>query len=462
MVFALPWTVHAQSTIDVPLVTHTYALEDVRIVQAPGQIIEGGTVLFEDGVITAVGRNVTIPVHAERITGDSLVVYAGFIDGLSHAAIPEPKSNNNQPRVADPGNPPNDRAGIQPERSAHAMLKADDKSVEALRKAGFTAAHTVPYGRMLPGSGALVLLAGESGDAMLVRDHTALFAQFRGAQGMYPGTPMAMLAKFRQLYREADRRKQIMEQYASNPAGMERPERDAVHEAFFPVLDAERPVFFHTTSAVETHRALQLQQTLGFNLILSGVTAAHHTLDQLQAAQTPLFLSLDLPEAPKAALDSTGTHTPDLRTPDHTGTETERHNLEARQKANREAHYGAAAQLHDANLTFGFSTKDAKASDIHKNVRKMVEHGLSEDAALAALTTDAAEILGVSAMMGTVEVGKMANLVVTTAPYFSEDAQIRYVFIDGEKHTYEVKPKKKASDDEASDEASTVDLTNDF
>ena len=84
-----------------------------------------------------------------------------------------------------------------------------------------------------------------------------------------------------------------------------------------------------------------------------------------------------------------------------------------------------------------------------KNLRTMVENGLSEDVALAALTTNPADILGVSASMGSVDPGKMANLVVTTGPLFEEKSKIRYVFIDGQKFEMDLKEKKAPSDPDA-------------
>ena len=77
-----------------------------------------------------------------------------------------------------------------------------------------------------------------------------------------------------------------------------------------------------------------------------------------------------------------------------------------------------------------------------KNLMIMIENGLPEDAALAALTTNPASILGISNIAGTVDAGKMANLVVSTAPFFTEDAAIKYVFADGDMYEYEIKAKK--------------------
>jgi len=444
----LPFVAHAQSD-DLPVVTRTIAIENARIVQSPGRIIKRGTVVLRDGLILSVGKKVTIPFDAKRIDGDSLVVYAGFIDGLSHAGIPKPEEPKNTDRPDDPGNPPNDVAGIQPERDARTMLDPADKSVTVLRNAGFTLAHTVPYGRMLPGTGSFIQLGGKTADAMVLRDAPALFAQFVGGRRVYPATPMGIMAKMRQIYRESDRLHHIEALYLQNPAGVERPVLSSVDQAFFPVLDGERPIFFYTRSALETYRALRLRHDLGFTLMLGGLNESFDQMDNLEKAGVPLFLTLNLPEAPKATAkmkaDSVKTlmasFDSEFRGATYRDMEAEKRNLEARQLMSRSRYLRQAAEFHKAGLRFGFSTMEVKPEDIHKNLRAMIENGLAPDDALAALTTDAAALLGLSATLGTIEPGKIANLVVTTAPYFEEKAEVKYVFVDGVK--YEVEKKKK-------------------
>ncbi|MEM9258160.1 MAG: amidohydrolase family protein [Bacteroidota bacterium] len=101
-----------------------------------------------------------------------------------------------------------------------------------------------------------------------------------------------------------------------------------------------------------------------------------------------------------------------------------------------------AAELAKAGVPFGFSSGAVKTKDIRENIGRMIKAGLTEDQALAALTTSPAKLLGVSDLMGTVEKGKIANLVVTDKPYFAEKSNVRYVFVDGMPTEYEVKKKK--------------------
>src|SRR5690606_29995954 len=91
------------------------------------------------------------------------------------------------------------------------------------------------------------------------------------------------------------------------------------------------------------------------------------------------------------------------------------------------------ANLHAAGIPFGFATLGAEPGDIRENLRRIVAAGLSEDDALAALTTTPAALLGLDRSLGTVEPGKMANLVVTKGSYFAEDAPVRFVFVEGQR-----------------------------
>ena len=435
---------HAQD-IDIPTVTTTYALEDVEVVQAPGETMESATVVVRDGVIEDVGPNVDIPYDARRLEGDTLVVYAGFIDGLSHAGVDTPDDESDD--FDDPGDPPRDLAGIQPERSAQDMLHLEDSDLESLRQLGFTAAHVVPEGRMLPGKGAHVLYGGASDDDMLLESDPTLFAQIQGSGNfVYPATDMAVIAQMRQLFREADRRQMLEESYAEDPTGQSRPPRDPAHSALFPVLDGDLPLAFYADDALSIHRALALQEELNFPLILSGLGEAHYAVDQLAEADVPSFLTLDLPDEPPTMVEEDTTiadttanpeeyYDPDFRTTSHDDVQDEAENLQLRHAMERQEYLETAATLHDADIPFGFMSRDASAGDIRDNLRTMVDHGLPEEAALAALTTYPASALGLDNRLGTVEAGKMANLVVTDGSYFDEDSEVEYVLVNG--HLYD-------------------------
>lgn len=429
-------------------ITRTYALKNATIVVKPGQTISNGTVVIKDGLIISAGQNVSIPADAKIIPADSMFVYAGFIDALSNAGIPRPEvrptagggpgggggGQGQRQTGLNPGSPPNDLAGIQPELQARNLIKPTEKSIEDLRKLGFTNAHVAPMGRMLPGSSALISLGGTAADNMVLKDNFAMISQLVGAQGLYPNTVIAVMSKFRELYKQAEQAKAHEKMYAANPAGMSRPEVDRSLQAFYPVIDKQRPICFVAPDLKSVYRVLALQQELKFPLILGGLRQAWPLADQLKAQNIPLILSLDLPKMEKK----------EPAKKDTTAKDPELERLEKRRADEMKLYESQAATFAGKSINFGFSTMNAKTADIREALRRMVKAGLKEDQALAALTTTPAAMFGVAQSLGTVEKGKIANLVVSKKSYFDEKSQIRYVFVDGTIYEFEAEAPARA------------------
>ena len=409
-------------------VTRTYALTNATVITKPGTELKETTVVIKDGLIVRVGKNVPIPAEAQVIDASKLYVYAAFIDGMSNTGAKRPE-NPERPQNLFTPDPPNEYAGITPENSVIAQLDVTNSSIGSLREAGFAISHAVPYGRVLPGSTALILLNdAEHPDEIILKKDVALFAQWIGAPGAYPGNILGMMAKWRNLYRNAEQDKKHFELYAENPAGLPRPENDRVSQAFFPVIAKQKPVMFNVDGVLDARRAMRLQKDLGFPLMVAGVEQAWELTNEIKSSNTPLFLSLDVPDEPKDAKEDDKS--------------AEMKALEARRMEFYKIHVSQAAKLSEAGIPFGFSVGNVRANAVLKNVRTYIENGLSEDAALAALTTNPASIFGISNIAGTVEQGKLANLLVSTAPIFSKDAQVKLMFVDGDKFEYETKESK--------------------
>lgn len=447
----------AQDTDDLPVVTRTVAITNARVVVAPGSVMDDATVLVRDGLIEAVGPDVTVPFDARTVAGDSLTVYPGFIDGLSHVGVETPDLDMSED-VDNPDDASPARAGLLPHREARTLLSPDASEATSLREVGFTTAHVVPEGQMLPGQGALIQLAGRDPNAMILNGVSSLFFQLKGARSSWPNvvapsTDMAVIATMRDLMREAERRHAMRAAYVSSPSGRQRPPTDPVHDALAPVVEGTLPIAAYVEDALDLHRALALQSELGPSMMLAGLSGSFRAIESLQQTNSPLFLTLDLPEPPEEDGEDADTTAADgaseatmaseggavesaLRVRSYEDIEAEERVLKARQAQERAKYYQTAAALHEAGLRFGFTSKDASAGDVRANLRTMIEHGLPEDAALAALTTDAASLLGVDEQLGTVEAGKIANLVLTDGNYFADDTAVRHVMVDG--HLFEV------------------------
>jgi len=432
-------------------VTNKYVIKNVTIIPAPGKVISNGSILLEDGVIKAVGSSISIPADAWIVDADSMFVYAGFISGLSSVGVEKPNEEREDLDDKLTGIPPYEYAGITPNRSVRGMLSVNEKSIKDFRAIGFTATHTSYDKGMLPGTGSVILLGGSSANDMLIKENVSMFSQFQGANGVYPNTVIGVMAKYRDIYRKATQARDYQRKYQSNPSGMERPETDEVLESFYPVVNRQMPVMFKTEGIKDIMRAKALQEDLGFSVMFGEVKQGWDAISTFKALGAPVFLSLDLPEWKEEEEVEPNEEEKKL-TPE----EVEEKALSERQLEIIKKYYTQAKDLERNNIPFGFSTSEVKPKDFKTNLLKIIESGLSEEKALAALTTQPASILGLSNTIGTIEVGKMANLIITDTAYFSEKSNVRYVFVDGVKYEYEAKKKKKKKS--VSEDAEPVNL----
>lgn len=435
----LPLVSFAQKDIKLEPVSRTYALTNAFVVQAPGRTISFGTVIIRDGLILDVGKNIQIPREAIIIKADSMYIYPGFIDGLSRVGVDKPDKEANMEKPKDPGNPSPERAGITPAQDVRDYLNPDERSLVDLRSQGFTVAHVVPYGVFLPGKGAVVSLGGESKSEMVMVSDASLYAELTSTKGVYPSTIMGVMAKWRELYRQAAEAKAYQQVYASVRSGLERPVIDPVLEALYPVVEKKLPVVFKAENATDIFRVLTLGKDLGFTLTIAEMKEGWDAIQKIKTSGAKVFLSLDLPEESRPAETK---ETFEVKEENQVLTEVEKERLEKRKEEYMRKYAGQAASMHANGLKFGFSSMAVKHTDIHANLRKMIAAGLSEDAALAALTTTPAEFFGLADRLGTIDKGKIANIFITNQPYFSEKMKIRYVFVDGDLYECGGKGKK--------------------
>jgi imidazolonepropionase-like amidohydrolase len=410
-------------------VTGTYALTNATVITSPGKSISGATIIIKNGLIESIGNSIKIPVEAQIIDADSLFIYPGFIDGAGNAGVSKP-ADPERPANFDPSNPPDEIAGITPWRNVLDHYDSKNNQIHDWRKVGFTISQIIPEGGMLPGKTAIVTYGGKESSNILAQN-SSLHARFRssgGGRGMYPGTQMGMMAKFRDLYKNAELSIRHNTLFAS-ASGVNRPEVNKTLEAFFPVLDKRIPITFEVSNDLEIRRVLNLQKENGFRLILVNVSDVEHVIKEIKESNAQVLLGLKLPNDKTA-----NTKMEDLSD-----------DMKARTQKIKEAYQKVLMQasvLESADIPFGFTTIGSNPSDMNKNIRLMIENGLSEEAALAALTTNTASMLGIQRFAGTIEKGKLANLVIMTGPIFSEEAVIKHVIADGYIFDYESKSKK--------------------
>jgi imidazolonepropionase-like amidohydrolase len=407
-----------------------YAITNARIVTVSGAVIERGTVVIRDGLIASVGANAPAPPDARAIDGTGLTVYPGLIDASTTLAIPRPTPS---PTPAGPGGgggglaglfgqsapsavSPNSTQlpGLQPEILASDIIRPGGPEIEAARNAGITAAQTAPRGNVFLGQSAVINLAGDTPQAMIVRSPVALYVGLNPiGQGQYPGSLMGVFSSVRQMLLDARRFREANEIYERNPRGLRRPEQDKSLQALLPVLARQVPVVMQADREREIERALDLAQEFNLQLVINGGLEADRVAARLKAANVPVLLSLNFPR--RAAAASPEADAEPLRV------------LRERVEAPKTAGRLAAAGVRFAFQSGGMTTM----TDFLSNAAKAVEAGLSRDEAVRALTLRPAEILGVASQLGSIEVGKIANLTVTRGDLLDRNRRVTHLFIDG-------------------------------
>ncbi|GBD31644.1 D-hydantoinase [bacterium HR33] len=405
-----------------------FAIRDARIVIAPGRVVERGTIVLRDGLVAAVGPNVAIPQGAWVIDGSGLTVYPGLVDALSTLGIPQalrlPQDGRPQFGPGGPGGGqqgpyswgPEDRPATFTWLNAADTLDPADERIRRWREAGFTSAVVVAERGFFPGQAAWVNLAGERRNDMVVQTPVALRVNLQGGPGHrgYPNSLMGAIAYVKQLFFDARHYDQAWSIYQSSPAGLQRPEYDRTLEPLRDALRNRRPVLLPGNLAKEVHRALAIADETGATPVIYGLQEAYRVAPVVARRNVPVLVNVDWP-APERDAD------PEADVPLST--------LRFRDRAPT-----APAELEKAGARFAFySGRIDQPQTMLDNVRKAVALGLSKDAALRALTLAPAEIFGVADRLGTLEPGKIANLVVTEGDLFERNSRVRYVFVDGEK-----------------------------
>lgn len=419
------------SLFSVSIFAQTFAITNVKIVTVSGATIEKGTVVVRDGLIDAVGETAKIPADARVFNATGLTVYPGFFDsntnlGLPQAPPPQPRGQGGgqAAQAAQPTSNSNYAVGLQPEVSAFEKIAATEASFEQQRNAGITTILTVSRDGIFNGQSAVLNLAGDSVAAMSVKSKFAQHITFTTLRtGQFPVSLLGTFAQLRQMFSDAQRLNDWKKSYATNPRGMKRPDADASLEALIPLLNREMPTVFNANSEREIIRSLDFAKEFNLKPIISGGFEAWKVADRLKKQDAIVLLSLNFPKkttANSAEADPESMETLRLRIETPKG----------------------AAKLTQAGVKFAFQSGGMQGlGDFFVNANKTIESGLSKDNALKSMTLTSAEILGVADRLGSIEVGKIANLVVTNGDIFSKDRAITHVFVDGKFFEQKAPPK---------------------
>jgi imidazolonepropionase-like amidohydrolase len=404
-----------------------WALTNVRIETVTRGVIERGTVVIRDGLIAAVGADAVVPADARVLDLTGKTVLPAFIDltsslGLASAPAPSAGGRPGAGAAAAAGaGAESAPVGLEPYRAVADELRPAAADVKAERDAGFGAVLSAPNRGAFRGLSALVPLRDSAAALALIRSPVALHMGFQPVPGRYPGTLLGVIAYERQAFYDAQRQGALLDRYRASPRGMERPASDRRLNALVPVVRGEMPVLFAAGNENEIRRAVAMAREFNLALTVVGATEGFRALDALQANRRPVVVSVDFPRAPEV----TGwTFRAGIR---HAPGDSA-----AADSAARRVIEGNAAALNAAGIRFALASGGSlRASEFLANVRKAIAAGLPRDVALEALTIRPAEIAGAADQLGSIEAGKVANLVVADGDLLSDSAKVSAVFVDG-------------------------------
>ncbi len=450
-----------------------YALRKVRMGLAEDAPV--ATILLENGRIASLsGADVQVPPGSLIVEGEGLIALPAFVDAFSTTgcATPTPKADQDVPVPieADPRIDMREanRKGVQPAfRAAQVLDLPKDKS-RSWREAGFGALLSAPSGQLFSGTSVLATTREAAVRDIVVSADVFAHAAFDASGPGYPGTLMGYQAQLRQLFLDARRQAELLERETQGRPGP-RPPHDAELEAVLPVLDSRRRVACEADSASDIWRWIALADELGLEIAIVGGREAWRLREELATRDIPVILTLDWGEEvedPHAKDKKKAAGKPDQEPkeqekpeaePEAEATAGEKPGEEAGGEAGKkrqvyeeplavreerrrlwEEGRDSALRLSEAEVVFAFGSRNSSATELIKRVRTLVEVGLREEAALAALTERSAAILEVGGELGALEPGRDATLALWTKSPFTKGAKLAWLFVDGFAHEFEL------------------------
>lgn len=418
-----PATLDAQPRPTRPDAPGLSAIVNARVVTVSGATLENGTVVMEDGVITAVGAGVDVPAGARVIDGAGRTVYPGLIDALTtlghgrEPALGAARRGGGRDGDRPHAWGPEDRPGTTTWLTAADDIDPGDERFERWREAGFTSVVSTRHEGLVPGQAAVLNLGSfERPRELVVASPVAMRVNLQDRSRTwsgFPGSAMGVFAYLKQLYYDAGHHRDAWAAYEESSRGRRRPEWDGALEPIRRQLDEGWPALFPASSRSDVVRALATTGEMGVRPVVYGAQGAWEAADVLAANDVPALVSLDWP-AP--ARDGDPDEVPtlaDLRRYDRAPT--------------------SPAALAAAGVKFAFYAGELDdPGEALPAAQRAVAQGLSADDAVRAFTLSAAEIFGVDDRLGSIETGKIANLIVADGGLFDEGIAIETVFIDGE------------------------------
>lgn len=402
-----------------------YAFTNATIVVDSKTTLTNATLLVRQGVIEAVGTGLAVPAGAVVKDLQGKRIYPALIDLDSDYGMPEIQ------RVGGPGGGGGRGFGgapqyesnkkgayywnqaIQPEVNAGTLFKANSQKADELRKLGFGTVLAHPHDGIARGTGALVTLADERENSIVLREGASAHYSFsKGTSTQaYPNSPMGAVALLRQAMYDADWYKK----------GGNKEQTNLSLEAFGKL--SSLPAFFEAPDRLGILRADKIGDEFGIQYIIKGAGDEYQRIDEVKSTGASLIIPVNFPQA----FDVEDAWDAD--------------NVSLAEMKHWEMAPANAGQVATAGINFALTTAGLRnKTEFWANLRKAIEYGLSEEKALEALTTVPAKLIKADGMLGTIQKGKVANFIITSGNLFSADNAILENWIQGKQYIVTSQP----------------------
>lgn len=394
---------------------NVYAFTNATIVKDADNTLTNATLLVNGKKIIAVGNNISIPKDAIVIDCKGKFIYPSFIDLYSDYGIPTPQRSGgggfnpfSTPQItSDTKGPVGWNQALKPEVNGVDLFHASHKDASSLRESGFGTVLTHQRDGIARGTGTLVTLASLPDNFVVLKEKaSAQYSFMRGTSGQtYPSSLMGVIALIRQTYLDAEWYKNAPETEGKNLSLSSWNNIQSL------------PQIFEANDKWASIRANNIGKEFGVKYIIKGGGNEYQRLKEITEMKVPFIVPLNFPQGM------------DVDDPNDA-----RYVALADMKHWEMAPANPAA-FEKANIKFTLTTDGLRDSrTFWTNIRKAIHEGLSEKAALTALTKTPAELLNVSDIVGSLEAGKLANFIITTKPVFDDKSVILQNWIQGQKY----------------------------
>lgn len=382
-------------------------IKKATIVPVEGENLKGGDLLIENGKIAAIGLDLAAPEGARVIEAAGMYVYPGFIDGYTHLGLSEIGAITSTADVREMGKE-------NPELKAAWAVNPHSVHFKTSRINGTTAALVAPSGGTFPGMSVLVKMDGWTIDDMLVKEVATSFVNFpmsprptRGARiGAQTEATVDVTAKLVEKIKEylTEARHYLkLRKLAAENVDIEAPDTNPKYEALAPVLDGTLPVMISVEKAKDIELAIKFVQEEKIKAIFRGCAQGFRVADKIKEAGIPVVID-DLYTGPSEPEDG------------------------------YDAPFRNAGELVKAGVLICFSSGIAPgvSKDLPYHAARAVAFGLDRDEAIKALTVNPARIFGIDDRVGSLKVGKDADMFITTGDPLDLRSEVKHLFINGQ------------------------------